>query len=320
MRSRRYRRNKSTGYESRLADQQLKKEKLKSEYFEKFVTKSLTDLRRQREKELALLESLEREISRLDLIESKISKMYQAKRDLSAELRKIEQTIFICEMKLKNLSAYEQATFIGRFFQNKPHDNKEDVIAMLEANKVRADNVKVAIEELVEQANKQASLHGGSASSKQNSKLRSATQTKISNAKLRLEVLEKAILYLEEKDKHLTQLKTETDSKIESYKAYKAALMDRTRELGKEVRKGLLEQIEILDGCPYCGGNLDNTMHADHIYPVSKGGLSSVRNMILVCRLCNLAKSNYTLREFIERNGLDRDVVEENLRLLRKDF
>jgi hypothetical protein len=42
--------------------------------------------------------------------------------------------------------------------------------------------------------------------------------------------------------------------------------------------------------CPYCGGALGNLPHADHIHPVAKGGHSTKRNMVYVCRECNALK------------------------------
>lgn len=60
--------------------------------------------------------------------------------------------------------------------------------------------------------------------------------------------------------------------------------------------------------------------HADHIYPVAKGGLSTTKNMVYVCAICNKKKSDLTLREFIIKEKLSRDRVERNLELLKKHF
>lgn len=72
--------------------------------------------------------------------------------------------------------------------------------------------------------------------------------------------------------------------------------------------------------CPYCGGHLGELPHADHIYPVVLGGLSRVANMVYVCAACNLRKKDMTLSEFIEATGLERDVVEQRLKKLGKQF
>jgi 5-methylcytosine-specific restriction endonuclease McrA len=91
----------------------------------------------------------------------------------------------------------------------------------------------------------------------------------------------------------------------------------RMRERGWRVKKKLmLKQAE----CPYCGSDLGDRPHADHIYPVSKGGLSIEANMVLACESCNNKKGTLTLQAFIKAFALDRDAVEERLRQLRKDF
>jgi len=72
--------------------------------------------------------------------------------------------------------------------------------------------------------------------------------------------------------------------------------------------------------CPYCGVDLGMNYHADHIYPVSKGGQSRAENMVNVCAQCNSKKSDLTLSTFIEQNGLDRVRIERNLNSLGKEF
>ena len=72
--------------------------------------------------------------------------------------------------------------------------------------------------------------------------------------------------------------------------------------------------------CPYCGGGLGAQPHADHIYPVAKGGLSTIANMVLVCAECNNKKAEHTLTAFIRLYGLDRGAIETRLTELGKDF
>ena len=60
--------------------------------------------------------------------------------------------------------------------------------------------------------------------------------------------------------------------------------------------------------------------HADHIYPVTRGGQSTERNMIFVCQSCNLKKGDKTLNAFIRTAKLDRDFIEGNLDKLDKDY
>ncbi len=92
---------------------------------------------------------------------------------------------------------------------------------------------------------------------------------------------------------------------------------DEIRKMAQGVRRALFE-----DGarCPYCYKALGADPHADHIYPVSKGGLSVVENMVMVCSSCNLKKTNLTLREFIGKYRLDREEIERRLDELGKRF
>lgn len=99
-------------------------------------------------------------------------------------------------------------------------------------------------------------------------------------------------------------------------RAAKAAYEGRTREQGALVRR----QLDVPDECPYCGVELGDEADADHIYPVSRGGQSTVENMVLVCPDCNLAKGDKTLREFIESAGLNRGEIESRLAKLGKVF
>ncbi len=113
----------------------------------------------------------------------------------------------------------------------------------------------------------------------------------------------------------------ERKHKRESLVARAAAYNGTQRQLANNIRRQLSHQVKIDPHCPYCGTLLDmNNAHADHIYPISKGGLSTSRNMVYVCTGCNLAKSNLTLRNFIRRMKHDPKVVYARLELLHKDF
>jgi len=83
-------------------------------------------------------------------------------------------------------------------------------------------------------------------------------------------------------------------------------------------------QLERSDACPYCERKfqshiLDSKIHLDHIYPVSKGGLSIRENLVFICSDCNVKKSDITLAIFCSRNGLDREKVTSKLLKLGKD-
>ncbi len=88
------------------------------------------------------------------------------------------------------------------------------------------------------------------------------------------------------------------------------------REIASFVREQIAQQTE----CPYCGGPLGIAPHVDHIYPVSKGGLSMPRNLVYVCVECNTKKIDLTLTAFIKKFKLNREVVEQRLEHLNKDF
>ena len=66
---------------------------------------------------------------------------------------------------------------------------------------------------------------------------------------------------------------------------------------GREQAQTVKRQLKHSGSCPYCGAKLtEKRAHADHIYPLSKGGLSTEENMVYVCTDCNLAKRDKTLR------------------------
>ena len=92
---------------------------------------------------------------------------------------------------------------------------------------------------------------------------------------------------------------------------------DEVRAMAFSVKKNISD---IEHDCPYCGGGLGLTPHADHIYPVAKGGLSVTKNMVMVCAKCNLKKKDLTLREFISKFSMNRDEIEERLEKLGKSF
>lgn len=102
--------------------------------------------------------------------------------------------------------------------------------------------------------------------------------------------------------------------------AQAAAYTGLTRELADKIRPVLLLQLKEGRQCPYCGGDVGDTPHADHIFPVTLGGLSTADNLVLVCEVCNLQKSGQTLAEFAVKYGRDRAVIEANLRALKKRF
>lgn len=66
-----------------------------------------------------------------------------------------------------------------------------------------------------------------------------------------------------------------------------------------DIRKTLLDQ-QGLCWNPYCLKVIVNEYHVDHVFPVSRGGSNSKRNIQLLCPRCNLQKYDKTMEEFME--------------------
>lgn len=120
----------------------------------------------------------------------------------------------------------------------------------------------------------------------------------------------------EAKEKAKRDRKAKQNAKMADLRAAVMAADGKTRDLADRI-KHRLERDEM---CPYCGVMLGNSSHADHIYPVSKGGRSITSNMVIVCADCNVKKSNHTLRAFVLKFGLNQDAIEKRLMALGKDF
>jgi len=123
-------------------------------------------------------------------------------------------------------------------------------------------------------------------------------------------IRKEAISYLEKLNK---KIKHATIKKL-------AKIIKNQRDIIKSYQNQSRSQAEIIRNtlatnhpCPYCGRGLGVDCHADHIYPVSKGGLSTQENMIMVCTECNLKKGNLSLRKFLKKYNFDRDTVEKRL-------
>lgn len=102
--------------------------------------------------------------------------------------------------------------------------------------------------------------------------------------------------------------------------AMAAAHAGKTRQLAQTIRRSIEQQRALLPICPYCGLSLGHNPEADHIYPVARGGLSTVENMVFVCSVCNGRKRDMTLREFVKLLCFDPSTIEERLERLGKRF
>ena len=103
---------------------------------------------------------------------------------------------------------------------------------------------------------------------------------------------------------------------LESLKNKAAKVSKEKRQIGKSVKNRLVKN----DICPYCGKKILGDGHADHIYPVSKGGESRAKNMVMVCSECNLKKRDHTLQSFIKKHNLDRYAMERRLDMIGKEY
>lgn len=135
-------------------------------------------------------------------------------------------------------------------------------------------------------------------------KERKATQSKLSRTKERL----LAVKALKPKKR-----RSERNARLKSFE-------DRAREGAQSIRSQLMQEASNPWSCPYCNKPEELTVaEADHIYPISKGGLSVLQNMILICKSCNSKKSNKTLRRFAAQQSLDYEEICTRLDLLGKD-
>ena len=167
----------------------------------------------------------------------------------------------------------------------------------------------------------------------------------INNEKRRVEVSTKSFNDLTEawKEKRKAFMKSlgkkphmPKDLRIEHGEAFEVALKeviaekrkeDRLRSVAAKTTEDVRRQadekkanLKRTERCPYCNGHLGWDTHLDHIYPVSKGGKSTIENLVHVCESCNLNKGDNTLAMFIKKMKFDRDQIEARLEQLDKEF
>jgi 5-methylcytosine-specific restriction endonuclease McrA len=119
-------------------------------------------------------------------------------------------------------------------------------------------------------------------------------------------------------DKEIERKKT-----LDELKARGASNESETRKIAESFKRKypLNRQLNKLSDCPYCNKMLEKSnAHLEHIYPVSKGGKSSSRNLVWICSSCNRKKSNKTLTTFIKTHGMNRESIELNLDFLEKEY
>jgi 5-methylcytosine-specific restriction endonuclease McrA len=113
----------------------------------------------------------------------------------------------------------------------------------------------------------------------------------------------------------------EKSSRIDDLKARAATNELETRNLAQAHRRKIDKQLSLFKNCPYCDNpNFSQDPHLDHIYPVSKGGQSRIKNLVFVCSSCNQRKRDLTLAAFINKYELNSLKIYERLHLLSKEF
>lgn len=134
----------------------------------------------------------------------------------------------------------------------------------------------------------------------------------------KLEVVNEIIQSKEAALRKENEREKEALNEIKARAAYKE---NKVRSQVSKYRNDFGQQKNKLNSCPYCGTILNQSdAHLDHIYPVSKGGLSVRKNLVFVCPTCNQKKGNMTLRNFITKFQLDLHLIYERLDKLSKDF
>jgi rubredoxin len=94
---------------------------------------------------------------------------------------------------------------------------------------------------------------------------------------------------------------TPMDRLLEEMQArWESFRITKLRERGT-VAVGLRFTVFQRDGfrCRYCGVSIDDgaILHADHVIPESKGGLTTLENLVTACIDCNLGKSDRLLQD-----------------------
>lgn len=105
------------------------------------------------------------------------------------------------------------------------------------------------------------------------------------------------------------------DAKEQARKSKSARIDKKSRDQADIIKR----KLDKTEHCPYCGELVkSDSYHADHIYPLSQGGLETMQNMIYVCSTCNLSKSDDPLYVFCQRSGFDFDAIALRLKKMGK--
>jgi len=239
----------------------------------------------------ASLETLQKHLAeiqaRIVALESSIAEYQQKIHMMPSQLHSIRNNLVEIDKKISNLLEIKQPKkgLLAKIFSltEQPLQVKSE-ISSLETQRYSLQNRKRELERLQRNT--------------------TSLVTKFDSARSWASKFEEAIERKQRKKDSLVELRAA------------AANSNETRKVGSSVKRNLTRQ----PWCPYCGGPLDSNPHADHIYPVSKGGRSVPRNMVYVCSECNARKRNLTLHGFMRKYALDRVAIEVRLEELGKEY
>jgi len=272
----------------------LKKEPLKE--------KSLNKLK---QIEVKLLDEVADEVRRLALSAEKEKKLMP----LRAEQKHIQDRLdqIRANGKKRATEEYETAGAFKKFFMNKdfPKLTEPELAELHKLEKTLQDKFPYGYD---------INIYTVTHSVKK--KLSEVQVTIAEKEKQQAELIEKK----EKKRAKINAEKEKQQAKINAGRAVIAAYQGKSRRLADQVKSKLKEQIHIDPYCPYCGGDIGDAPHCDHIYPVSKGGHSRPGNMVFICADCNSKKTDLTLAQFIKKYNFQRVEVEQKLEKLEKDY
>ena len=226
---------------------------------------------------------------------------------IDSELNRVEGALKDCEAGLISGIFTKNINYRGKLYKHAPGERlaKEHIAIAKRKNEIWQAEPTYPIS-AIERTPKQP---------------RGETNIKIGGATFRINFDQLQIqvvndLILEHKEKREDQ-----KNKLMDLQARATSNEKEIRQQAQKFRRDLHNQLGKVASCPYCFGPLDDkNAHLDHIYPVSKGGQSTSKNLVFVCARCNLDKSDSTLRTFILTYKMKEAAIYSRLELLRKDF
>ncbi|MCF8169286.1 MAG: HNH endonuclease [Rhodoferax sp.] len=112
--------------------------------------------------------------------------------------------------------------------------------------------------------------------------------------------------------KVLSELREEIKNK--RVRSLANASIGKARSTSSSTKRKHISQTREVIACPYCECQFETVdMVLDHIYPIAKGGLDTRENTVLVCKQCNMRKSDKTLMVFCNQMRLDHSKVFDRL-------